>query len=49
MALRVITMKGYFKTYPCLNRDYNKEPNIKALDRRGFTNHGFTLSPSPKP
>ena len=26
-----------------LNRDYSRDPNIKALIRRGFTNHGSTL------
>ena len=26
-----------------LNRDSNREPNIKALKRRGFLNHGSTL------
>ena len=26
-----------------LNRDYTKDPNIKALKRRGFINHGSTL------
>ena len=29
---------------PPLNRDYNRDPNIKALKRRGFINHGSTLS-----
>ena len=28
---------------PPLNRGYNKDPHIKALHRRGFTNHGSTL------
>ena len=28
---------------PPLNRDYNRDPNIKALKRRGFVNHGSTL------
>ena len=27
---------------PPLNRDYNRDPNIKALKRRGFINHGST-------
>ena len=25
------------------DRDYNRDPNIKALTRRGFMNQGFTL------
>ena len=25
---------------PTLYRDYSRDPNIKALRRRGFTNHG---------
>ena len=33
---------------PPLNRDDNKDPNIKALKRRGFINHGSTLL-QPKP
>ena len=28
---------------PPLNRDYNGDPNIKALKRKGFTNQGSTL------
>ena len=28
---------------PPLNRDNNRDPNIKALKRRGFINHGSTL------
>ena len=28
---------------PPLNGDYNRDPNIKALKRRGFINHGSTL------
>ena len=28
---------------PPLNREYNRDPNIKALKRRGFINHGSTL------
>ena len=28
---------------PPLNRDYDKGPNIEALKRRGFINHGSTL------
>ena len=28
---------------PLLDRDYNTDPNIKALKRRGFINHGSTL------
>ena len=28
---------------PPLNRDYNRDPNIWALKRRGFMNHGSTL------
>ena len=28
---------------PPLNRDYNRDPNIKALKTRGFINHGSTL------
>ena len=28
---------------PPLNRDYDRDPNIKALKRRGFLNHGSTL------
>ena len=31
---------------PPLNRDYNKDPNTKALKRRGFINHGSTLGDS---
>ena len=26
-----------------LNRDYNRDPNIKAFKRRGFINHWSTL------
>ena len=29
---------------PPLNGDYNKDPNMKALKRRGFINHGSTFS-----
>ena len=29
-----------------LNRDYNRDPNIKALERKGFIHHESTL-PSP--
>ena len=25
------------------NRDYSRDPNIKAFKRRGFINHGSTL------
>ena len=25
----------------------NQDPNIKALKRRGFINHGSTLTPEP--
>ena len=28
---------------PPLNRDYNRDPSIKALKRRGFINHGSPL------
>ena len=28
---------------PPLNRDFSKDPNIQALKRRGFINHGSTL------
>ena len=28
---------------PRLNRDYGRDPNIKALKRRGFINHESTL------
>ena len=28
---------------PPLNRDYKREPNTRALKRRGFMNHGSTL------
>ena len=28
---------------PPHNRDYNRDPNIKALKRRGFMNQGSTL------
>ena len=28
---------------PPFNRDYNRDPNIKALKGRGFINHGSTL------
>ena len=28
---------------PPSNRDYNRNPNIKALRKRGFINHGSTL------
>ena len=28
---------------PPLNRDYDRDPNIKALRRKGFLNHGSTL------
>ena len=30
---------------PPLNRDYNRNPDIKALKRRGFINHGSTIHP----
>ena len=30
-----------------LNRDYNRDPNIKALKDRGFINHGSPLGPRP--
>ena len=26
-----------------LNRDYNRDPNIEALKKRGVINHGSTL------
>ena len=32
---------------PSLNRDYNRDPNIRALQRRGFMNHGSPLAPKP--
>ena len=28
---------------PPLNRDYNRDPNMKALKRRGFIDRGSTL------
>ena len=28
---------------PPLNRDYIRDPNIKALKREGFINHGFAV------
>ena len=28
---------------PPLNKDYHRDPNIKALERKGFINHGSTL------
>ena len=28
---------------PPLHRDYDRDPNIKALKRKGFINHGSTL------
>ena len=28
---------------PPPNRDYIRDPNIKALKRKGFINHGFTV------
>ena len=28
---------------PLVNRDSNRDPNNKALERRGFINHGSTL------
>ena len=28
---------------PPINRDYNRDPNIKALKRGGVINHGSTL------
>ena len=28
---------------PALHRDYSRDPNIKALKRRGFISHGSTL------
>ena len=34
---------------PPLNRDYNRDPHIKALKRREFINHGSTLTLNPKP
>ena len=33
---------------PPLNRDYNRDPNIHALKRRGFINQGSTLNPKPQ-
>ena len=30
---------------PPLNREYNMDPNMKALKRRGFINQGSTLGP----
>ena len=30
---------------PPRNRDYSRDPNIKALKRRGFNNHGSTFPP----
>ena len=30
---------------PLLNRDYHRDPNMKALKRRGFIKHGSTLEP----
>ena len=30
--------------HPPLNRDYNRDPYIKALKRRGVINHGSTLA-----
>ena len=29
---------------PPLSRDYNRDPNIEALKKKGFINHGSTLS-----
>ena len=37
-----VTPNVDLKTRP-LNRDYNRGPNIMALKRRGFINHGSTL------
>ena len=34
---------------PPLDRDYNRDPNTKALKRRGFMNHGSTVTPKPPP
>ena len=31
---------------PPQNREYNRDPNVKALKRRGCINHGSTLFPS---
>ena len=28
---------------PALSRDYNRDPKIKALKRKGFINHGSVL------
>ena len=28
---------------PPLNKDYHRDPNSKALKRKGFINHGSTL------
>ena len=30
-------------TPPPLTRGYNRDPNLKALERRGYINHGSTL------
>ena len=29
---------------PPLNRDYNRDPNSRAIRGRGFINHGFALT-----
>ena len=34
-----------FNTPPPLHRDYDRDPNIEALERRGFVNHGSPLIP----
>ena len=31
---------------PPPNRDYNRDPDLKTLDRRGFINRGSTLEVS---
>ena len=45
LVLEVAQPKPVMNKPPPLNRDYNRDPNIKALKKRGFINHGS----SPKP
>ena len=44
MGFRVesLTQREIIKPPP-LNRDYNRDPNLKALKSKGVIDHGFTL------
>ena len=41
---RVFVLSPVINEPPPFNRDYNRDPNIQALKRRGFVHHGSTLS-----